>query len=168
MRRNKMSDSITLHPTLGVNPRLTFCQRCRGEANELLLLGNQDSVYTCEGCGQPHIGRPAKGRCVTCDSYAVKKTRTLDEHERLPASSPCDSCLKEIEEHRAVVAAGGIYIRCADCRAEGVIKSSSPLAAEVREAHGTAAPEPCGIEFTKEAGCPTCGRETAELVETDP
>lgn len=55
-----MPKSIVLHPTLGVNPRLsvTICRLCgkEEEGKDLFLLGNKDYVADCPGCGAKVYG----------------------------------------------------------------------------------------------------------------
>jgi hypothetical protein len=146
-----MEKGLLLHPKKGVNPYMTFCRRCGGESSELMLVGARDWIGHCAGCDLTLIGG---GPCPRC-GRATKKVRNMEEGERLPSTGPCDACKKEIEAHRAEVAKGGVYWRCADCAREGVIKASAPFAADVRKAHGIDAPAPCGVEFTK-AECPAC------------
>jgi len=145
--------SITLHRERGVNPRLTFCPRCGKEANELVLLGAHEAIGEC--CGITVYGG---GRCPKCNRF-TERVGTIGEHDRLPASQPCDECGAELAEHAKVVAEGGVYFRCTDCNASGVIKAT-PFAAEVRKAHGIDAPAPCGVEFTEE-NCPACASSPA-------
>lgn len=181
-----MSGGIELHKTKGVNPYLTYCPRCRGEAQEIVMVGANDGVYECDApisAGGPHkmVGRPKSMRnshCPECGHNADwKRVGTLEEGVRLRGSQPCDTCQKQMKEHQEVVEAGGVYFECADCRAGGVIKASAPFAMRVREVHqekggtkikegwfttasqlkGTAAVFViCGIEFTKK-DCPACG-----------
>lgn len=150
-----MSNSIYLHPKLGVNPRLTYCPRCGGENGHLLLLGTTNKVYMCQGCGTPNIGKPKNG-CGKCGHYDVPFERELRPNERLPGDF-CGTCRQEMKEHRAEVAAGGVYFRCSDCPAIGVIRADHPFAKAVRKAHGIEAPDECGVEFSKAEGCPVCG-----------
>lgn len=149
--------SIRLHPTKGVNPRLTFCRRCGGEANELILVGAQDMKYTCDDCGTLHYGRPDLGRCGKCKGTRFTQAGRLTEYEKLPASDYCDDCKKEIAEHKAIVEAGGIYWQCPKGHG-GAIRHTSPLAARVREKAGIAAPKPVGIKL-EEDNCPACHPE---------
>ena len=94
------------------------------------------------------------GPCPKCNRFG-EKVRDIEEHERLPATEVCDTCKTEMSEHAAIVAAGGVYWRCEDCPASGVIKADAPFAAAVRERLGVPAPEPCGATFSK-ADCPAC------------
>lgn len=151
-----MSGSIRLHSKLGVNPKLTYCPRCKGESNELVLVGADDGKYKCRSCGL-HIYGYGKGKCPKCDAgHTLERIGTVEEHERLPATRPCDGCRAELDEHGKVVAEGGVYFKCKDCNATGAIRASAPLAGAVREKAGVAAPAPCGVEFSK-ADCPACG-----------
>jgi len=151
-----MSDSIPFSKEHGVNPHLTFCPRCHGEANELALSGARHQ-YTCDSCGMVHLGRPASGHCENVNCHAnTSGIRTLvdrgelDPSMRLPASQPCDACQAEIKTFNAEIKKGGIPIRCKDCGMEGVLKAEHKLAKKIRAEHGLT-----GLEFSK-ADCPKC------------
>ena len=148
---------MILNKTRGVNPFLTICARCGGETSELVLVGADDGVYECNACHRTIVGLPKGIECPSCrHRQSWVKKRTLLEGERLPSSQPCDTCKKEIEEHAKIVAEGGVYFRCADCKKQGVIKASAPLTRAVREKMKIPPPKPCGVEFSK-ANCPECG-----------
>lgn len=152
-----MSNHIRLHPKLGMNPRLTCCPRCGWESSELLLLGATNKVYRCQECNTPNIGKPnARDGCGKCGHWNVPFERELDASEKLPGSI-CDDCEKEMKEHKDEVAAGGVYFKCSDCSTTGVIKAGHPFAEHIRATMKIEAPEPCGAEFSKATGCPTCG-----------
>lgn len=154
-----MSGSIKLHPEKGVNPKLTFCPRCGGDARELILVGADEGVYKCGECDITVFGY-GHGECPKCKSTRrLSKVRTIGEHEKLPGG-PCEKCEKEMAEHDAVVAAGGVHFKCIDCGVVGVIKDS-PFAKDVRKKLKIEAPMPLGIEFSKKDGCPKCGRDAA-------
>ena len=153
---------LQLSKDRGINPRLTVCCRCGGESPELLLIGTADWLHECTVCGVTHIGTARERRCkVDGCGGNLTRIRRLDEHERLPSTEPCDACQAEIAEHRAAVEAGGVYFKCSDCGHQGVIKASSPFAAEVRKAHGIDPPGACGVEFDKD-DCPACGPQPVE------
>lgn len=170
--------SITLHPKLGLNVHMTVCPRCCQNGDELVLLGIHNRVYECAAsdCKARTLGKKEK-KCPGC-GYETERVfvREIGEHERV-SGSVCGACQKELKEHQDVVEAGGIVFKCADCKAEGVIKASAPLAKMVRETHQKQGgkglvkgwfTEPihtkgndhvyvgCGVEFTK-ADCPQCG-----------
>lgn len=150
---------MRLHKEHGVNPRLTFCPQCGGEGNELVLLGAHDSLYRCirEECGAAHIGRPEGGSCAKCGA-TVRLERKIGQHERIPGGI-CDACQEKNRQVEEEVARGGIHWRCADCGAAGAIRAGHPLAEAVRAQMGIAAPNACGVEFTRVEGCPACGEE---------
>lgn len=142
--------SITLHPTQGVNPHLTYCRRCGADTNELLLIGNRTAIRRCTGCGVTLLGHRANDKCNQCGSYGPHtQTGTIAEGEKLPGNEFCDKCKAEVAEHRAIVEAGGIFFKCTQCGKEGVIKHRAPICAEVRKRLNVPAPKPCGIEFHK-------------------
>jgi len=136
---------VTIHPEKGVNPFLTYCPRCKGEAPEIVLVGADDGIYQCDAGlseGGPHrmVGRPRptmdSGDCQQCGHLARwSRVGTLKEGQRIQATQPCDACLKELAEWKEVVEAGGVYFQCEDCRATGAIKVTAPLAQLVRESH---------------------------------
>lgn len=140
--------NLRLHPDKGVNARLTFCPRCGGDGLDLLLIGANDMVTTCRVCGAVSYG---ERKCLKCGERTAVDTRQLEEHEKLPGSL-CPAC----EAENAIIAQGGVYWRCADCKASGIIKPSL-FAEQVRAAHNLPAPAPCGVEFTRAEGCPVCG-----------
>jgi hypothetical protein len=167
--------SILLHPTTGVNPHLTYCTRCGGDVNMLMLLGNQNHVYKCRYCRKIGFGSPSgypKDECP--DGYSTSAggfkhhdwefQRELEDHEKLPGGL-CDTCIAEIEEHKKIVAAGGIYWRCLKCKKEGVIRAGNEFVVSVRRAHKLDEPDtdgvykPCGVEFTENDPCPVCAGE---------
>jgi len=146
---------MLLHKTKGLNPRMTFCPRCGGEANELILVGANDKVHKCEDCGMLHIGAPKHMKCQKCGKYNLSFHTILGDSDKLPASQPCDACQKEIELHRSIIAEGGIYWKCAfNKNHNGVIKPNKFTIA-VRSQLKVNPPSPCGIEFTQKE-CPVC------------
>lgn len=139
---------LVLHPKLGVNPHLTYCPRCGGDAREIILIGARDYINKCCECGLHLIGG---GPCPDHPGRRTERVKMIGEHDKLPGS-PCERCEKEVAEHAAIVAAGGVYFRCA-CGARGVIKATARIAGLAREKLGIAAPAACGIELDE---CPTC------------
>lgn len=133
-----------LHKTNGLNPRMTYCPRCGGEGQSLILLGVHEYKGKCATHGVVYGARlscPAKG-CM----QGLSDSRMIGEHERLPDSEPCNTCRDEITQHADIVAAGGVYFKCDECHKTGVIKKS-PLADIVREHSNNPTPAPCGIQF---------------------
>jgi hypothetical protein len=147
-----MRRSIRLHAKHGVNPKLTYCPRCHGEARELMLIGADDDKFSCRVCETVSFGAR---KCLKCADGGAGERSKIGEHERLPGGL-CDACEVESREHWTEVQAGGVYFKCADCGVRGVIKSGAAFAATVREAHGLAAPKACGVEFSTR-DCPQCG-----------
>jgi hypothetical protein len=83
---------IRLHPTLGVNPRLTICPICGGDGNELLLIGDTRYKYICTRCEMTYIGRPEKKEC-RCGAYDSYRKEPLEDNEKFPGE-PCSDCVK--------------------------------------------------------------------------
>jgi hypothetical protein len=65
---------------------------------------------------------------------------------KLPATEYCDSCKDELTEWYEIVKKGGVLFKCAECRAEGVIRPCD-YAKMIRAELGVKAPDPCGVEF---------------------
>jgi hypothetical protein len=154
--------SIRLHPKLGLNPVLTYCCRCGGESQELILAGDA-RVYQCQTCKQKMIGDRAES-CPKCHvKMAYLEKFTPEFGTKLPSREPCDNCKNEIEEHRRIVADGGIYWKCSACTASGVIKMDGFTMA-VRAQLKIDAPKPCGVEFSQK-DCPACGPKDDAPIE---
>lgn len=154
-----MNDSIPLHPTKCLDPRLGLCQRCGKENGEIVLVGN-GKIYRCRGCQAANLAYRRPDKCGSCgeseERYGEGFTvEPVPDGRHLPGST-CDACVKELEEHRAVVAAGGVYFKCVDCGTQGVVKAEAPFAGMVRKHAGIQPPDPVGAEFSK-ADCPKCG-----------
>jgi hypothetical protein len=154
-----MSGSIHLHKEKGVNPKLTYCPRCGGDGRDLILIGTRENVFQCASCKIHIFGHTTSEPCPKCQDRGPHTfVRKIEDHEKLPGGL-CESCEKETKLHEQVVAEGGIYFECSDCKKSGVIKVTAPLAGIVREKLGIKAPAPCGVQFTKADGCPACGTE---------
>ncbi len=148
---------IKLHKTKGLNPYMTICPRCGEDGDELILIGSATGVYKCSECNMiSYGGKPKQNICPNCKAkYSYNKIRDLDEYEKIPASEPCSKCQKELEKHKAEVAAGGVYWRCKDCGSKGVIIATSNYAKAVRDQHELHNGEPCGVKFS-DKDCPVC------------
>jgi DNA-directed RNA polymerase subunit RPC12/RpoP len=152
--------SIPLSQKRGVNPHLTFCPRCHGEANELVLTGSHHQ-HKCNGtCDTTYFGLPKNRAGQTtrecqrpgCFGHLVDQGEIPSE-TKLPASQPCDACKAEIKTFDAEIERGGIPIRCKDCGMRGVIKAEHELAKKVRAQNDG---KVMGLEFSK-TDCPKCG-----------
>lgn len=66
------------------------------------------------------------------------------------------SVVSDIEKAKKTVTEGGVFFRCKDCGAEGAIEATHSMAILTRKRMNIRAPHPCGVEFTKEGGCPVC------------
>jgi hypothetical protein len=144
--------SIMLHPTLGINPHLTFCQRCGGDAEDVLMLGIKNYVDKCASCGCEHYGGSDKqGECMRCGSHNLQR-RTIGDTEKLPVPA-CAKCREMIEACNKAVEDGGVFWKCAGCGSEGAVVKDSELAIAARNYSGIEAPDPVGIEVND---CPLC------------
>lgn len=157
-----MSKGITLHPTKGVNPRLTICPRCGKDGPELVLMGTRDYFVTCPSCGMRGYGGFNQETCPNCKAHVSGHRTPIEDHEKIPGSL-CDDCKNEIKHHRELVEAGGVYWKCNDCHREGVIKRTSKFAQHVRATtEGGKYKDPVngkypaiGVAFDK-TNCPAC------------
>lgn len=153
---------LILHKEKGLNPHLTICPQCRGEANELILLGIHDKKYECMNCNQIHMGRPKKGECMRCGKLSLKQIGELGEYEKLPATEPCDKCKAKNKAVEKAVAEGGIHWKCKDCGSTGAFGVNHPLSAVLRKQTNIQAPDPVGVELNKVDGCPVCNPKGKE------
>lgn len=144
--------SIPISKDRGIDPHLTYCPRCGGEANELTL-GVLMKGLTYDGEVVAYANR---GKTRQTERELAKKEgaptisrweEVTDTMERIPAHEPCDKCKEEIKTFEGIVAEGGIYFVCEGCGKKGVIRAESGLAKEVREHMKIAAPDPCGIKL---------------------
>lgn len=148
--------SITLSKEFGVNSSLTYCPRCGGDAQEILLLGNAQD-YECSSCHKHIIGKKPK-ECPFCGSSLIINQGPYDaSRSRLPGSDLCDKCKELMKELKEELAKGGVAWKCQDCKSEGVIKHDAAMAVEFRKLY----PDKIGIIFTKK-NCPVCGAKEEE------
>ena len=139
-----MSGSIRLHPTLGVNPHMACCPRCGRDNGELVLIGAATGIWMCGGCNHKIYGG---SECPNCRSRAqTYQIGRVGERDKIPTSL-CKECEDEVKLHRQIVAEGGVYFKCKQCSATGVVKAGTALAKMVREDTKIAPPDPVGCEF---------------------
>lgn len=161
-------DDITLHPELGLNPRLTTCTRCGADSSSIALLGIRNSMYTCETCGCHTVEtKPTAARChVPGCRGRLHYERDLHAGEKLPMGL-CDKCEGEDKAFADEVAAGGVYWRCVkEPNHHGVLRAGSSLASAVRKSSGIAT-GPVGVEFTGD-DCPACHPELVAPSDISP
>jgi len=168
-----MSGSITLHPKLGVNARLTICPRCGGEGKDLVMMGNRNYKDICDSCGCVHYGgagdRTGRKVCQKCGGYGFTR-QEMKDGEKVPGSDICNKCKAEIATMKMQMESnpGSVAFRCAKCRSEGIIKGDAELAKLTRKKFAELAVKqgqpdtytvqpftPCGIELEK---CPNCDK----------
>lgn len=152
--------SITLSPDRGVNPRMTRCEGCGQDTPVLALLGDADYLHICRSCDKKILGKKNMRKCPLCGALALVADRRLDEYEKIPMGL-CDACTAKNVEMGEVVKAGGVYWRCSDCGSTGAIRGEADLAKAVRERANIQAPDPVGVEFSKQ-DCPVCSPERIE------
>jgi hypothetical protein len=142
---------------------MTVCPRCGGEAEELVLAGNSIK-WSCDNCGQMHVAYAGRAGKLVCPCGNNRKKGGLFTKigkfdgtvDKAIASQPCKKCEEELDYHAEIVRQGGIYWRCSDCESQGVVAPDSELSKAVREQGEKEPPEPCGVEFNKDWGCPVC------------
>ena len=143
---------ILLHKEKGLNPYMTYCPQCLGEGRDIVLVGARNKVITCPSCGINAIGFTHSQRCPKCkEKLTGGKSRTLDDHEKLPGSL-CQACEDKMKASEAEVKRGGVYVKC-KCGMQGAIKADHALAKDTRDRLNLHAGEPCGVEITS---CPQC------------
>ena len=167
--------SIKLHKEKGVNAHMTTCPKCGGDGDELIMLGSENNKYTCPKCDALHYGRPDTNSkfknlrmCQKCEHPfdSQWKKDVIEDWEKLPSHEPCKKCAKGMNLAAEVVKEGGIFWRCKDCHSEGAIHAHAEVAKLVREQSGVKAPDPVGVEFTKDEDCPVCS-ENAVVSEDE-
>jgi len=138
-------DNNSLHPEKGSDPRLTFCGRCKCNMTELVEGNNYLMIHSSGRRVLAPKGESAQiAQKLGWDpgSYSIDAA----PEGRLPASTLCDSCNKELKKFAKVVKAGGVYWACATCQLTGVIAKSA-YADLVRTEAQIKAPNPTGVEF---------------------
>ncbi len=147
-------DMIPLDPEKGLDPHLTYCPRCGGEANELTIgavrkakLPNGQWVYASRN--RLHEVRKELEKQY---GYLNLKWEPLDEYEKVPASDVCDKCKEELATFDDVIKSGGVYFKCKECGATGVIKyndGTKEFCDAVRKTAGVPFGRPVGVELEK-------------------
>jgi hypothetical protein len=154
---------MRIHPKKGVNPRMSCCFKC-GKDVGIVLLGVHEKKYQCNSCDLMHIGGIPKNGMCPCGSYSLTDRGKIGEYEKIP-SEICPKCEAIDKEMKSIVADGGIYWKCKDCKSDGAIKKDHPICAEVRKELDIPAPKSCGVELSKEKGCPVCNEEDKDVPE---
>ena len=147
---------IRLSKAHGLNPAMALCSRCGKETGEIFLIGKCNR-YECRACGRFTIGKHPIA-CMGCHSTDLILVETDIKAPRFSPGGLCPACKETLEQHNALVRQGGIFWRCQNCDACGVIRPGTPMALMIRHKLGIVAPAPCGVEFDDE-DCPVCGRE---------
>lgn len=155
-----MNGTIPLHKDRGLDPHLTYCQRCGGDVEELTI-GEVKEITLPDG-RKTYVNRGKVHKVCKKLGYSPYECtiRNIEDHERLPASQPCNKCQKELETFDNIVKEGGVYFKCTEWGSTGVIKADTEFAKAVRKTSKVEAPDPIGIEFTK------CIEHTTEKVGT--
>lgn len=155
---------IPLHPTKGVNPRLTFCPRCGGEGRELILVGANDKVITCPHCGMNAIGFKSTQLCPKCKKRLMGgKVRTLEDHEKLPGNL-CEKCEEEVKKIEELIKDGAVHVKCKGCGMQGVLRKDHPMSIQARDHFNLHNGEPCGVEVD---ACPQCESNDGQAGEAN-
>ncbi len=146
---------MRLSDKYGANPHMTFCPRCGGDTNELVLTGSA-AKYECKNCHGHVVGH----RPETCPHCRIGRDFINQGEpspwERMPSSDICDECKEDIRVLREEVEKGGVPFKCKDCKAEGVIRHDSEFAIEFRKEH------PAGWIMFDRGNCPSCGRHDGQ------
>ena len=148
---------ITLHKTLGLNARTTFCTKCGGEGKELSLLGNKNYTGVCAAHGHIYGIGAGTHRCIvpSCGN-PLTEIRELNDSEPVPAADWCDACRASAKIQQDAIEAGGIAWRCKGCKSEGAILKGGAQDAMIAEVRAKGY---LGVEFPT---CPVCAKEAEE------
>lgn len=141
--------SIEFDRESGVNPHFGICPKCGQYNGEVLLIGNRKAILQCGSCQSVIYGHRPSEPCPKCSERGrdnFTRVGYIGEHDKIP-SRLCSDCIKELDEHKKLVAAGGIYFKCAKCHITGVVLGQTKLAKSVRKQMKIEAPNPCGIQF---------------------
>lgn len=145
-------DQIPIDPKRGLDPRLCYCTRCGNDTGSLSVgdvrkaeLDNGQVVYASRGKGQKNVSAQLKRQ-----GYIKRLSwQRLDDNEKVPDTGFCESCRKELEEWAELVKEGGVYFRCGECKANGVIHPHTEVSETIRKHMGIEPPKPCGVEFQR-------------------
>jgi hypothetical protein len=153
---------IPMHPERGLDPRETYCPQCGRPTPEIAightlkakLPGSNVLVYY-------PIDKIDKAYAALVDAGLVQLQEPLEweelyEGEMIRARNPCPKCQIEAYQMQLVVDKGGIYWKCEQCNAHGVIAKC-----EFTEKFRASNPGSTGIAYkcaNKEGnvGCPQC------------
>lgn len=146
--------SVQLHPTLGLNPRITICPACKKDVG-LVLLGKHDKCTICEECGQRHYGDPHRRSCVRCKSQRLRH-EVVPEHEKIEADF-CNDCLALRTAMHETLEDGGLLVVCEKCGSQSALPKDHSVTVELRKEHPTE--KKLGIKIES---CPMCDPEKYE------
>jgi hypothetical protein len=139
---------IPINPEKGIDPRPTYCRRCKCDTNELIVGDNrlmrhktlEQTAITPRGT----TSQTAKKLGWLPGEYSVEPV----PEGKLPATEYCDSCKDELVEWYKLAKAGGVLFTCTVCNRNGVILAGD-YADTIREEIGATPGEPCGVEFVE-------------------
>ena len=108
-----MSDSVTLHSKLGVNPRIVYihCRVCgEKKSDSLVLLGASNYKEQCPECktwvfggfnksDSEHAGR----WCPKCKGHSRGERVELSDTEHIESNGVCSACQKLLEQGIAFI-----------------------------------------------------------------
>ena len=109
----------------GLDPHLTFCTICQGDAEELTIVtvlkyyGEETGILL----GYGHPGGVLAQELL--DQEITYRTEAVGDAERLPAGGPCPDCQADIMHQRLEfeeeIKRGGVHWTCNVCGQFGVI-----------------------------------------------
>lgn len=159
--------NIPISTEHGINPALTICPQCGEEGQDIILAGNSNK-WKCLNCDRQqitYVGQTIKMECPCGNHYRNNKDRwekigKFDGSRDKAIGGLCQRCEKENAEHKKEVEAGGVYWRCKDCGASGVIKHTADYSKAVRTAMKIQAPDSAGVEWDRDS-CLVCRKKEA-------
>ena len=139
----------------GLDPHLTFCPVCQGNAEEITIgvvlkyYGEETGILL--GYGHPGgvLAQELLRQEITYRTEAVR------DGERLPAGGPCPDCQADIMHQRLEfeeeIKRGGIHWSCNVCAKFGVVMHNDSIGfcANLRGASGIAPPNHLEVRFIR-------------------
>ena len=127
----------------GVEPHMIRCSICKGDnglsIGVMMQAEFQKHIIYCSRGEQSKINKQVKEKLIWTHVPADQTYITV---------GVCDKCIQEEKDtFKAELENGGVYFKCKECGATGMLKGDTQIAQIVREQADVKAPEPCGFEF---------------------
>jgi hypothetical protein len=113
------SDGSSKHPT--------FCRRCGKVVRRVVALSRRSLVVQCPNCQAFVYGAEVTSKCGCGATLIEVLGRHVLEGERIPNPELCTACELLTKQEEDVVAEGGAFYRCSECKRSGVMVVESGL-----------------------------------------